>query len=298
VLVVDRDDHHLLHFRPCSEAGDVVLQRRANGTGAPSFTAASPGQILEFAESVVADMRAFWKRRRAIAARANVARGLAEHAAAKYGVEVQLVAVDLSKQRECERIDMSVHYLAIDEAMRVGPVLGLMLDRDNITADRYRPPVGVYLRPDELAALRELGADGRIDDVAAAVATAAPGGIAAVFAQLATAYSMTFEIPTGGIPMFATLHWRDGTIEAHISIAEKLYWYGRSLEVLGNDLADTIKNSLPGRTVASVLDLPFSCPCKIKSIQDLDRGFRLDLENGARLVNLATGRVWDGPDHD
>ena len=298
VLVVDRVDHHLLHFGPCSEAGDVVLQRRANGTEAPRFPAASPGQILEFAESIVADMRAFWKRRKAIAARSNVARGLADAAAAKYGAEVQLVAVDLSNQRESERIDMSVHYLAIDEAMRVGPVLGLMPDRGHVTADHYRPPAGVCLRPDELAELRELGADGRIDDMAVAVATAAPGGVAAVFAQLATAYSMTFEIPTDATPMFATLYWRDGTIEADVSIAEKLDCYGTSLDILGNDLPDTIKNSLPGRTVACVAELPFACSCEIRSVQDLDGGFRLDLKIGTSLVNLSSGLIWDGPDRD
>lgn len=295
VFIVDVDDRHLLHFSPCAEAGGVVLQRWANGTDAPRFAAASPVQILEFAESIVADMRALWKRRDVIAARARAVRALADAAAAEHGAEVLLVAVDLSHQRDDERIDMYVHYLAIDEAMRAGPVLDFLPDRAHITAEFYQAPSAVSYRPAELEELRAFGADGRIDDMAAAVATFAPGGAAAIFATLATNYETTFELPTGGTPMFATLYWRNGTIRAEISMAGKLDWGRPSLEIYGDLLPDTVKDLLPGRTVDAVAQLPFACPCKIENVHDLDSGMRLDLEIGTRLVDLSSGCIWDEP---
>ncbi|MBC3940603.1 hypothetical protein [Sphingomonas albertensis] len=294
-FIVGVSERHLLHFSPCDEAGGVVLERWANCTDAPRFTAASPTQILEFAESIVADMKTFWERREAIAARARKVRALADAAAAEHGAEVLLLAVDLSDQRDSERVDMYVHYLAIDEAMRVGSVLDLLPDRDDITAASYEPPSGVSHRPFERAKLHRLGADGRIDDMAAAVAAAAPGGAKAVFAKLAIAYESTFEVSTGNTPMFVALFWRDGTIKADISMAGKVEWYRERLEILGHLLPETVRESLRGRTVDSIAALPFYCACKIERAGDLVGGIRLDLEIGTRLVDLSTGRIWDGP---
>ncbi|QCB43237.1 hypothetical protein E5673_14225 [Sphingomonas sp. PAMC26645] len=298
VFIVDTNERHLLHFRPCIEAGGVVLQRWTNCTDAPRFAAASPTQILEFAESIVADMQALWDRREAIAARAEAVRAIAEAVAAEHGVEVLLVAVDLSQQRDSARVDMEVHYLAIDEAMRVGPVLGFFPGEDDYTAEFHQVPTGVSHRSGELAKLHQLGADGRIDDMAAAVAAAAPGGAKAVFAKLVIDYQASFEMSTSNTPMFVTLYWRDGTIKADISMAGKLEWYGTRLEIFGHFLPETASESLPGRTVDSVALLPFPCACRIERVRDLVGGTRLDLAIGTRLINLTTGRIWDEPASD
>ncbi|WP_242154014.1 hypothetical protein [Sphingomonas sp. BAUL-RG-20F-R05-02] len=295
VFIVDSEARHLLQFPPCQEAGGVVLQLWANGTEAPRFAAASSAQIIEFAESVVADMRTFWKRRKAIAIRAKEVRDLVDAVAVEHDAEIQLVAVDLSYQREDENIDMYVQYLAVDEAMRTGPVLDFLPCRDHITSEFYFGPFGVTRRPEDLAKLRSLGADGRIDDMAAAVATVAPGGAAAVFAKLATEYETTFEVPTGGAPMFVTLYWRDGTIKAEISMAGSLDWCRTELEILGHSLPETVIDTLPGRTVERIAELPFACPCKVERAESLTRGLRLRLQVGERLIHLSSGRIWDEP---
>lgn len=293
--IVDTADHHLLHFAPCEEAGGVVLQRSADGTGAPRFRAALPIQIRELAESIVTDMQTLWNRREAIKARATQVRELAEAQAAKHGAAVQLVAVDLELQRDEDDFDMYVHYHAIDEAMRPGAVLGLFSARDYIDDNSLCAPAGVTHRKAELEELRRLGADGRIDEIAAGVAAAAPRGAAAVFAELAESYDTMVELPTSGAPMCAILYWGAGKIKADIMMGGKLDWWGSKLILLGDTFPETVVAASVGRRVDSFVQLPFACPCLVKSVEPLMAGVRLELEVGEKLIHLSTGRIWDEP---
>ena len=294
--IVDTDDRQLLHFPPFGPAGGVVLQRWANGTDAPRFCAALPGQIRELAQSIVADMRVMWTRRSEIAERAKFVRSLAENAAAEHGAAVQLIAIDLHLQHEDANLDMYVHYLGLDEAMRPGPVLDFIPCRDHITPEFYNAPIGVVYRHEDLKELRTLGADGWIDDMAAAVATAAPEGAASVFAQLSANYEATVVLPTDGAPLFATLYWRDGVIRAELSMAGGLDFCRGQLELAGLELPDAMQGLLvPPRKVDDLAKLPFGCPCTVIHAESLNRGARLELELGKRAIDLSTGRIWDTP---
>jgi hypothetical protein len=294
--IVDTDDRQLLHFPPFAPAGGVVLQRWANGTDAPRFCAALPGQILELAKSIVADMRVMWTRRGDIAARAGFVRSLVEPAAAEHGAEVQLIAIDLRMQHNDANLDMYVHYLALDEAMRPGPVLDFIPCRDHITPEFYSAPIGVVYRREDIEVLRNLGADGWIDDMAAAIAAAAPDGAASVFAQLATSYEATVVLPTDAAPLFATLYWRDGLIRAEMSMADGLDFCRGQLDVPGLMLPDHMQGQLvPPRKVDDLAKLPFECPCTVIHAEPRDKGARLELELGKRLIELSSGRIWDDP---
>jgi hypothetical protein len=256
----------------------------------------SPAHILELAKSIVADMRVMWTRRGDIAARAGFVRSLVEPAAAEHGAEVQLIAIDLRMQHNDANLDMYVHYLALDEAMRPGPVLDFIPCRDHITPEFYSAPIGVVYRREDIEVLRNLGADGWIDDMAAAIAAAAPDGAASVFAQLATSYEATVVLPTDAAPLFATLYWRDGLIRAEMSMADGLDFCRGQLDVPGLMLPDHMQGQLvPPRKVDDLAKLPFECPCTVIHAEPRDKGARLELELGKRLIELSSGRIWDDP---
>lgn len=294
IFIVDTDDRHLLQFPPFAKAGGVVLQRWGNGTDAPRFCGALPEQIRTFAKSIVSDMRVLWSRRIEIAACAAKIREHAEGVAAAHGASVLRVAVDLQHQHDDDDFSMYVHFEAVDEAMRKGAVLDFYQGSD--VADRWvRGPYGVVARPADLPELRALGADGHIDDMAAAVASAAPGGTQAVLTQLASAYETTFELPTTDAPCYATLYWRDGTIKAEVTMEGRLDWCGDRLVLMNQLIPLTMVTSLPGRTVDAFAQLPFPCPLKVAEADINGLDLKLQLEVGEHLVNCRTGAIWADP---
>jgi hypothetical protein len=295
VFIVDNDDRHLLHFPSFAPAGGVVLERWANGTDSPRFCAALPAQILEMAKSIVADMRVLWKRRKDIGARVDKVRPVVEASAVANGVKVQLIAVDLSHQHDTDQFDLYVHFEAVDEAMRIGPVLDFIPAFNDSTLNPYRPPYGVDGRREELVKLQALSAHGRITDMAASLAKAAPAGLLAVFAELANGYESTFELPTVSDPLYATLFWKDGVIGAEVTMAQKLDHVRDELTIENFVLPDTVLTSLHGRPVSSFAELPFQCDCVVSSAEVRGNSVRLMLESTKRLVNLENGRIWDDP---
>jgi hypothetical protein len=292
VLIVDANDRHLLQFPPFAEAGEAVLQRWANGTNAQRFCSALPDQIENYAKDIVSDMRLLWTKRRQIAERVKQVRAFADATAAAQGVKVKKVSIDLHNQHQNTAFGVSVEYEALDEAMRIGTVLDHFPWNDTPEGRAVRL-WGVEGRRSKLERLQALGADGWIDDMAAAVITVAPEGPAAVLAELAKAFQVTFNVPTAGPPMFTTLYWLNGEIKAEISIRGKLDWAGK-LQLTDQILPESVISSLPGRRVDSVVSLPFACPCVILEAKERS-GLVLDLEIDKRLVNCTTGAIWDEP---
>ena len=131
---------------------------------------------------------------------------------------------------------------------------------------------------------------------AAAVLAEAPAGAAATLAMLATGYDATFELPTGGAPLFATLYWRDGEIKAELSMSGRLDWCARGKLVIQDaSLPETVVCALAGRRVDEVVELPFACPLVIEEAEEWGDGLRFELRLVQRMVDRATGRTWGGP---
>lgn len=296
--IVDTDSRPLLQFPPFAEAGDVVLQRSAYETGAVRFCAASPKQIAEFAGSIVADMKALWKLRKAVAPRVIAVRREAEKAAAALPVPATVRSIDITMEHQRDVTDfcLYVEYNAIDEAMRDGIVLDFVPSRDRIEDGLFRTPWSLAGRWIERAKLRALGADGMIDEMALCILEAAPEGASAVLARLTDSYETQVTIPTDAAPVFATLFWRDGCIDAEISAAQLLDWCGTKLELYGLGMSEAEADAFGGLRVCDIATLPFGCACVISSSSGLnDGGTRLSIDPERKLIDLATGRTWAVP---
>lgn len=140
--------------------------------------------------------------------------------------------------------------------------------------------------------MRALGADGEIDSFAAAVVRYAPEGQAKVLARLAIDYDtvVLFDTPLG--PVYATLYWRDGCIEAEISAPGRIVKRGEFLEWYEEDFDAEDAQTLLGLTPFDVLPLPFDARCTIKQATPLRPGVKMQLDSSRLLVNCATGRIW------
>ena len=142
--------------------------------------------------------------------------------------------------------------------------------------------------------LQARGADGTIDDVALGILHSAPEGMANVLGRLAEAYEAQVMIPTGAAPLIATLYWADGCITAEISVAGKFDFFNSDrFEFKQTVLPDIVVDSLAGRPVSSVVELPFECPCTIESAETLGwGGLRIKVEPGKSFIEMSTGRIW------
>lgn len=297
--VVDTDSCHLLRFPPLAEAGGVALQRSVFETGAERFCAASPKQIKAFAKDIVTDMRALWSRRRQVGARVEAVRRAAEAALAAEPcpARVSSINIDMHHQREDETPSLFVEYEAIDAAGRQGNVLGYVPDHDRLVEGFFRLPYGVWGRQEERAKLAAAGADGMIDELALAILNAAPEGAATVLSRLASSYETVVTLPTGRAPLFAALYWRDGCISADISVARQIDWCGERLDLLDATLPETVLTALPGRSVGSLIELPFRCDCEVQCVKPIaGMGLRVTLELRKHLLHMGSGRTWPAPE--
>lgn len=295
VLIADCEARHLLKFPPFQEAGGVVLQRWADETGASRFGAATPEQIKVFATSMAADMKTLWKRRKAVAAQAAVARGIAE---AKIpsdadGVAIHAIAIDFERHRKDEHLSFYVEFDGIDEAHRPGIVLDYIPAVIEGQWRRDPVPYGIDGRSAERDALRALGADGEIDLLAEAVVRYAPEGPAAVLARLAADLETDVAFTTEAGPVYAVLFWRDGCIKAEITAPDRIVQYGDILEWYEGAFDDSAARALVGSALTPLVPLPFDVACLITDATPLYRGgVKLGLKGGRSPVNCATGHIW------
>lgn len=297
VHVVDANSTYLIQFAPLPEAGNVVLQRNVAETGADRFCAALPDQIEAFAKSIVADMRNLWNRRKEIGARVAEVRaaalaGLPGGEDADGRDSVKAITVDLSRTHDYP-VSLHVEYDTLDEAIRPGTVIDFIPANFSLEGRAWPAPRSTEYRREMRARLAALGATGMIDEIAEAIAMAAPEGPAAVLGRLATAYETTALVPTRLGPLYATMFWRDGVIQAELSMPGKLEWFYGRLELNGVVPPAHAVRTLPGRPVARVFDLPFETSALIKHVDMLEaQRICLHLDPAERLVNVETGVIW------
>lgn len=295
-FIVDRDARYLLKFPPFAEAGGVVLQRWADDTEAERFCSATQEQVNALAKSMVADMKALWKRRHAIADQVKAVRRMAdaEVAANPSGIAINAIAVDLEHQREQERLSFYVEYDAIDEALRPG----IALDYIPAFIDGKMRPYWIALdnegRRDRRDTLRLSGADGEIDAFAAAIIRHAPQGQEDILTRLATGYDTFITLAAGDGPVYATLFWRNGCIEAEVTAPGRFEQSGDMLEWYGAGLNKASVMALVGQSLSSVCPLPVDAACTIvAAVPLMSGGVRLQFRGERSLVNCSTGLIWD-----
>ncbi len=295
VLVCDTDARHLLHFDPLGEAGGVVLQHWAHGTGAPLFCAAFPWQIETFADAIVKDMRTLWKRRKDIACQVAEVRALAEARVEGHDAEVDAIIIDLSMQYDDADLDMYVHYTGIDVALRRGTLLDFIPASMREHRRRTGVPYGAPGWTDDLRELRRLGADGRITEAAAAILACEHLDREAVLSALSANYECRLAIPTAKSPMYVTFFWHNGVLRAEVSMNQAISWHRDQLELFGMTFPETALSVLPGRPISDIADLPFGGDLVIDNAEAADWGIRLRVEERELLINLKSGKVWKDP---
>lgn len=295
-VFISECDGSVLQFPAFAEAGGVVLQCCSNSTGALRFCAATPAQITALAESIVRDMKLFWKRRRRIAADAKDLRAYA-HAKLQErgdpGTAVRAVAVELTWQHEFDHFDYYVEYDGLDEALRPGRVTDYV-PAGTVAEGRYRAtPWGVAGAAEELRELRDKGADGTVDELTAALLRAAPEGAAAILARLSCEPDTTVTFTTRNGPLYGLLFWRSGCIQSEICVQGWFDWAGHSLEISSDRLlSDQELLDLAGAPIREAFDLPIDFPGKIRRASQLSGGtLCLNVDWETLLVNTRTGRV-------
>ena len=293
--VCDNDDRHLLHFTPQAEAGDVVLQRWADGTDAPLFCAALPAQIEALAVDIVKDMRAFWKRRGEIARQSIEVKAIAEQRVARSEAVVEAIIFDFSAQSDETYFDFYVLYKGIDVAMRRGTILEYIPASRRAHSHMLRGPAGIDDRYEELRVLQNLGANGRITEAAAAILDSGLVNREAALAGLSTTYDWNTAILETGRPTYVTFFWQDGTINADVSMPGRMNWYRGKLELVGQ-LPEIVLTAMAGRPASDLADLPFGGDLIVERAEELKGGVLLHIQQRNLLINLETGKVWEEPE--
>lgn len=301
-LIVNNEERTIVQFAPLVDAGNVSLQRRTWGAKAPRFCSATRRQISAFADSIVRDMRIFWNLRKEIGRRAELVRKAAEDGiVAEQGpnsaMRVSAIAIDLEGYREGDQMDLYVEFQGLDQALRQGTVLDFVPGWKEPSVELLRSaPFSDRLTRAELDALAEVGATGRIEEVASAIARAAPEGAEEVLGRLAADYDTLVVLPTAVGPLYATLFWQDGVIRAEAELAGRLDYARGRLNVTGSQLPETVSTTISGRLVSDIVKLPFACDCQITHHEPREMGFVLKIEQRTSLVNCEAGRIWPEPE--
>lgn len=291
--VCDNDDRNFLLFAPLDEAGGVVLQRWANGTDAPLFCAALPEQIKALAAEIVDDMREFWRRRKDVARQASEVRAVATHRIARSKAKIEAILLDMSIQRKDADLDFYVHYRGIDVAMRPGTVLDYIPAHRRAHMMTLGSPSGTNDRYEDLAVLKEMGADGRVSGRAAAILASGIVDRQAVLAKLSVSYDCRLALHSDSSPTYATFFWEEGTINAEVSMPGRLHWSHDGLDLLGTQVPEVTRMTMTGRPLSDLADLPFGGQLLIERAEELPNGVRLQLEEQNLLINLGSGVIWE-----
>lgn len=299
--IVDNDVRPLLQFPPLAEAGGVVLQVRGDAPTADRFRSATTSQIERMADEIVKDMQALWKRREEIGRRAVDARLAAQSAVAiecggGADITVGSVTIDLRLQRGLPDPAIYVEFDCLDEAMRPGTVVNYLPPHREPSAERLSRVLRTHLvRSMRVAELRSFGASGQIDDVAAAIVAAAPEGAVPVLKKLAGQNDTLVILPTSKGTLYATLYWRDGVIHVEADRGTTINYCRDRLVLGGIELPETILDTVVGRPLSEIVELPFDCDCRVIEARVREGTIAFDLEVNTSFVDCAEGRIWPEP---
>lgn len=279
-FIGDGGVQYLIEFPPFMEAGGAVLTYRAEDIDAARFCAAPLLSLEKVADAMVKGTQWLWRRRNIIGNLVQEARQAAVAGIkVAYGggctVALDRICIDARTIAEAEGPTLRLEYLGYDDALRRGRLLVVARKDEFAGGVMLRAPRMHARRKAQIEQLRKLRADGWIDELAAAIARAAPEGQAAVLLRLSRDLETPVAIPTAYGPFHATLYWRDGVIRADAN----------------NPTADLV-----GNTLSDVADLPFAYDCAFEREAKSRVCDPSDcLQAAVLLVNTATGAIWTGP---
>ena len=285
----DHPEHHL-QFPAFAPAGGVVLQRAMNyASWGEVFSAFTHTMIDQLAEDVVKDTQRLWIDGRSLAPNICSTRKTATGIASKArGVRVHAVTLDLSNQTS-GGVRFAVEFEGWNHAFRRGVVVQEISARPGDNSELNAIALDLA---DKVAAVRLLGADGRIDVLARAIANAAPQGAAAVLANLAADFETFVTLPTRTGPVHLRLYWRHGEIGAKT-------WGGHKIEISRDTVKfrdetqpETLKISLQGRPLYAVFDEPFRCDARIARVENRCGNLVITPEPDPWMVDCRAGRMW------
>lgn len=280
-----------LQFAPCTEAGDVCLEVPLGDRPVAWMTHA---RLITLADDVVWAMRRFWVLRKRTAGRALQGASVFLEVVQAVGPEAKglaLCGVAAQPIATTTREDISLHLLVttLDEALR--PTVA----RWPVFSGRGAPDMLLKMIRQHSWDVRRVAMRTvvEMDELAAAIAGAAPEGTAAVLRRLATDLATDVVLPlTDRRSLVARLHWSEGMIVAHLFATQRVAFGKNSLLIFDGEWPETIADSVVGKDIGGIVDLPMHCPFPIRRAARVGaRGLRLDFHTGVRPVDMQAGTI-------
>lgn len=134
-----------------------------------------------------------------------------------------------------------------------------------------------------------------IDGLAASITKAAPEGVVAILDRLSRQLATDVVLPISqGRQLVSRLYWSDGIIKASQYRHKHVQYRGTEVTLRNFPLPDTIENSLIGRRLDEVIELPKPCALIIREIERPYEGVLiLHLQYVLHTLNCGQGTIGD-----
>lgn len=288
---------HLLKFPPFAEAGGVVLQFDVSDIASDRFCAATIVVMEDFAKRMFEGVKWLYRRRRPLALRVQEVRAAAEAGLAARprradAARLDRICIDARSIGRPDEPVMRVEYSGLDHALRLGVLVEVVGGRDVLDVAGLCKALVRHDRRDKLRSeLRHHLADGLIDDLAAALARAAPIGASEVLDRLSRDLETSFLLPGPEGALEAKLHWRGGVIRGELTIDEGVVVASHVHSSEGE--VTTVRSPPTSRATIDVVDLGrFDI---VDDQRSIDRARRVEVQVGLSLTNTARGAIWAIP---
>ena len=282
---------HMLRFPPCEAAGGVGLQIPL-GNRPLGWT--THGDLIEIADRVVRAMQVFWKSRRKVAERAvSAAETFSLVVGATKPVSNGLAVVGIVAQpfgQMDDEVPISLLVTSYDEANRPA-IVQWSLSIVEQGADILR-----HIRCRHAWSLRCIAEQEpvEIDELAAAIVEAAPEGAASVLSRLARSVAADVYLPLAASDrtLVARVYWSCGMIVADIYAGPKIEHGSNCFTVVDGHFPETVADSLVGRTIGEIIELPMACPFPILGVERKgSRRLRLSFHTEMRRIDVEANTI-------
>ncbi len=71
-------------------------------------------------------------------------------------------------------------------------------------------------------------------------------------------------------------------------------WYRDNVELLGKQVPEVVLTAMAGRPMSDLADLSFGGGLIVERAEELMGGVRLHIAQRNLLINLETGKIWEG----
>ena len=289
--VHERHLSYRFQFPPFATAGGVVLQRSLDFPSWGEYLCSySRSEVLDFAANIVSDMCQVWENGSKIGERVRKAWRAANRIASGLpDVVVKLVTIEPNSGWTGHNMILGVEFEAWDHSLRRGIVIKELGFEEE--AEKALNSDGLD-RKDEVRQVHAIGAHGRIEGLARAIANAAPQGARSVLAELSNSFETSFVVTTDTGLLRCRLYWWRGVICADAEGSKGVRCASTSITCWRYSFPQSVVTALRGKPLSVVFDGPFQCESRIEKAELDAMGLRLEIEPDRWLVNCATGQTW------